>query len=608
MKATRRQYLRTRQSAARPALVWVIAALALLAGCKGRSSETQPPQKAGGGVPQTAEMKELRAVVPDVLVERVTATARSAFRESKEAQAKWRTPEELGLAFYRSTELLTAVARADNLTSDPSVVVSVQSGLIDEYARQLFKNIIGEIPVSDDEIKAIYEERLPTYRVKGKFSIRQIFLNTVDNPGTEKAKEALAEKALAEINSGTSFVTVAKKYSDNKVKDERIGPVDYGEINPDLEAAILALEPGQHSNVLRTKYGYYIFRLEEIVRATTKTLESVRDEIVAAVREEKFPQYYGMFGVEMEKRYPATKHYDLLGNPNTPEDALVVDSKFFKLTAGDYLKRINEDLTTGPRERLSIAENRAEYLDSQLQTQRILTAAKEMGLTDSPDLQVVKAYLRDMALTRLVLERAAAKLTYVSEDEVRKHYEEYRDSYSTKPEMFRLRDIMLPYRQPEGTSARQIHLIRQRILETAQQLTAQLKAGAKFEDLARQYSASASRKDGGELGFIDPDRRFNKLRGILEKMKDGEWTEPIDEGEQVGISIYLLEERKPAVTVPLDDRLMKGLAEVLRSEKRRRLGMDIRVNLAAAYHPGLSAAETRKIIDETVAKAMGVTK
>ena len=607
MRVMRMPYLRMKKTVTGAIVSLTLATVALQTGCKGKPPVSQE-KKPAGAAPETTEMKRLRAEVPSVLVQRVIAFGQPTFRESKEAQSKWRTPEEMGLALYRSTELLAAVARADNLTSNPTVARWVHEGLIKEYATMLFERGFGPIPVSDAEIKAYYEDHLSSYRIKGKFSFRQIFLNIVDNPGKEKEKEALAEKALAEINAGTSFAKVAEKYSDNKVKNEVIGPVQCGEINSDLEKTILALEAGQHTGVIRTKYGFHVFRLEEAEKPATKTLEAVRDSIVRELRSEKYPQSYEVFLAELEQKYPATKHYDILADPKTPDSAVVVESQFLKLTVGEYRMHINERFSTPTRASLDEAENRAAFLDEWVQSKRIEYAANEARLPTDPDAQTIARFMTNAMLARIYHDGVVSKVTEVSEEEVRKHYEDYHESYAKEPAKVRLRDIVVGYKQPEGTSARDVHLVRMKARAQIEEVIAKLKGGAKFEDLARQYSTSPSKKDGGELGFIDPDRRFNKLREALDKLQIGEWTQPLDEGEAFGISIFLLEERKPEVLVPLDDTFKKQLAEILLAKKRNDLATEIRVRLAEAYHQGMSVDESRRIVNEAVAQAIAKPK
>lgn len=585
-------------------LAVALAVLTFSAGCK-KAGEVpapkpaKPSRQAGKAPTESPVMKQLRAEVPEVLVRRVLSDARAVFSGSNEARARWRDPEEGALLYYRSLKLLADVARAEGLTSNPIVLQYVHNTLLQAYADKLFERSKTEIPISEDEIKKYYGDHLPQYHVRGHFSFRQIFLNTVDNPGKEKEKETLANKALKELDAGTSFVQVAEKYSDNESKDEIIRPRAFGEINPDLEKVILELEPGQSSKVVRTKYGFNIFHLEELERPTTQTLESVRDSIVQGLQQEQLPAFRERFASQMEARFPVKKNYELLRDSKAPDDALVVDSKFLKITVGDCRKRLNE-MPPDARKQLEIAENRADFLDNWIEMKRIEQAAQGDGLIESPELKTLERYLNDEALAGVSLMQAVARMPLPKENDVVQHYKDYYDSYVKQPAMYRLREIVLPYRQPDGTLPRQIYLARQQAKAQADEVVEKLKAGAKFEELIKQYSKAPSVQKDGELGFMDPDRRWNGLRKQLEGLKVGQWTQPVDEGEQ--FTIFQYEEIKPEVAVPLDDTLKGQIKEILTQELRNQRSAYIRIKLGEAYRKDMTVDETRKFVQDLVAK------
>jgi len=599
--------LRRWATASRPVLVMLMGtALALAMGCKKEAAVPEPPGTApsptvAGDTTQSMAALKLYAEVPKLLAPRVLSMARQAFSEVEEAQALWPLPEQKALAYYHAIELLGALGRADGLTSTPAVTEIIQEILFEEYDARLYRRSAGEIPVSDKEIEDYYKANLNQYIVKGQFWIRHIFLNVVDNPGKEKEKEALAQQALAEIKAGKPFQEVAKKFSDaEQEKGDVVGPLPYGDINPDLEKAIVALQPGQNTDVLPSKWGYNIFRLEQIVRPTTKTIEMVRDSITQQLRRQKGRAAYQRFHEQMEQQMPVAKHYEVLKKPDATSDTVWAESSFMKITVGDYRKRLAQ-MPPQKRSALDDPENQTTFLDRWVNWKRTEHAAAEAGLNRDPDLQTMKDYMTNWTLAMTNLDRLGAKLPQPDEGRIRKYYEENRAHFVSKQGEVRLRELILNYRLPDGATKRDYFLARKKALAQAEEILAKLKQGADFVEMVRQYSNSEMAKKEGDLGFIQPMQWGKELAEAVAKMNVGEWTLPLEKAET--FTIFRLEERKPEELLPLDEARKRYISEALLGERRSKVSARIQVALAKAYRKAMPVEEIRKIAEALVAEA-----
>jgi peptidyl-prolyl cis-trans isomerase C len=100
--------------------------------------------------------------------------------------------------------------------------------------------------------------------------------------------------------------------------------------------------------------------------------------------------------------------------------------------------------------------------------------------------------------------------------------------------------------------------------EEALSLMKQLKAGGKFEELAKKNSKdTGSGQNGGDLGFSKPDAYVPEFGQAMVKLKNGEMTDaPVK--TQFGYHIIKLEESRDLAPPPLDeikDRLKDALAQ-----------------------------------------------
>lgn len=74
-----------------------------------------------------------------------------------------------------------------------------------------------------------------------------------------------AEKALKRVKSGEDFSAVAKKLSIGPAakKGGDLGYFKKGDFQPEVEKAILSLQPGQVSEIVKSAAGYHIFKRTE---------------------------------------------------------------------------------------------------------------------------------------------------------------------------------------------------------------------------------------------------------------------------------------------------------------------------------------------------------
>lgn len=142
-------------------------------------------------------------------------------------------------------------------------------------------------PVTDADVQQYYQQHLSDYHVDEQVKVRHILIavNGTD-PKADAAAKAKAESILDQLHHGADFAKLAKKDSDDpgsKAQGGELGWIKHGVTVPEFDKAAFALQPGQTSGLVRTKFGYHIIQTEAKQPAHDRPLSEVKPEITATL-------------------------------------------------------------------------------------------------------------------------------------------------------------------------------------------------------------------------------------------------------------------------------------------------------------------------------------
>jgi peptidyl-prolyl cis-trans isomerase D len=166
------------------------------------------------------------------------------------------------------------------------------------YALVDLNQIRQNTPVTDDELKAIYQQNIQQYQVPNRVHAEHILFMTVGKTDAEVAEiKAKAEDVLAQAKKkGADFEELAKKYSEDpgsKTKNGDLGWLVQGQTVPEFEKAAFGMNRGEVSDLVKTQYGFHIIKVLDKETAHTKTFEEVKDSIRAPYLLQKADQIAG---------------------------------------------------------------------------------------------------------------------------------------------------------------------------------------------------------------------------------------------------------------------------------------------------------------------------
>lgn len=231
-----------------------------------------------------------------------------------------------------------------------------------------------------------------------------------------------------------------------------------------------------------------------------------------------------------------------------------------KLTVADILSEVNKMPSPVRVEFLQNAES-VQQVVRNLLVRRMLAQEAEKTKLDhdgviKAGIQVAKERVLSDARIR-ALDEANAPDDKALEAYARNKYQASLDKFKV-PAQTRASHILIEKKNEES-------------IKQAEELISKIKAGAKFEELAKEHSkdpGSAAR--GGDLGFFGEGRMVKPFEDAVKALtKPGDISSPVE--SQFGYHIIRLEERKPASTMTFEEvknqLLTEAKGEIL-SQKR----------------------------------------
>ena len=187
-----------------------------------------------------------------------------------------------------------AQATADSLTHAQEVMLENETRNF--LANAALMDVAAEA-VTDESIAAAYEAFAAEYsegEPVTEFHAAHILVQS----------EEERDQVVAALAEGREFAEVAREFSIDGSAQQGgdLGWFPAGVMIPDFQAAVEALEPGQVSDPVQTRFGWHVIQLMEKRDAAAPALEQVQDELIAEIQREATRTYIDGLrsGVEVE--------------------------------------------------------------------------------------------------------------------------------------------------------------------------------------------------------------------------------------------------------------------------------------------------------------------
>jgi len=200
----------------------------------------------------------------------------------REAEArKWAEPEEMKRRLEQARQRLRMLAYLESV-ADP-----------------------GENFPSDAELRAAYEANKDALLEPRAWRLAQIFISS-EQHGGEKAKEKLAEVEKALKSETADFAALAAAHSDAATAGQggEIGWLAEPQIQPAVREALPGIDLNGTTRAIEMADGWNILKVLDIREPRIPTFDQVKDNLAAALRQQKAAAAAETYVAELLKENP----------------------------------------------------------------------------------------------------------------------------------------------------------------------------------------------------------------------------------------------------------------------------------------------------------------
>lgn len=200
-----------------------------------------------------------------------------------------------------------ALKEQNRISGDQLVQMLKSRGMtLETYRQQIREGLLvtkvvnaevrSRLIILDSELQSAYETRQENYRIAGTQTVSHILLLVPARASDDDVaqRRAEAERVLQEIRDGGDFAALARRYSEGPSAERGglLGTFQANELLPGFDEATAGLQPGEVSDVTRTRVGLHIIRLEARQADSFRSFDDIKEDLQNELLREKTEAKY----------------------------------------------------------------------------------------------------------------------------------------------------------------------------------------------------------------------------------------------------------------------------------------------------------------------------
>ena len=159
------------------------------------------------------------------------------------------------------------------------------------YVRFAAQDYLNEVEPTAAEVEEFYQLHQQDYKEPKKVRARHILFPLGEKENTVEIQEISdkANKVLAMARKGEDFSELARKYSKDSTaaKGGDLGYFSRNDMVKPFADSAFSMEKGEISDLVRTRFGLHIIKVEDIREETVKPLAEVKEAVLQNLRKER---------------------------------------------------------------------------------------------------------------------------------------------------------------------------------------------------------------------------------------------------------------------------------------------------------------------------------
>ena len=163
------------------------------------------------------------------------------------------------------------------------------------------------VQVSDDEVKARYEDMNRRSSAIKRVHLRHVLIALPDDPSSTQIAEAKrrATEVLERARKGEDFATLARRYSDDeatKAAGGDLGWIERGSITTEWEVIVFSMNQGETRGPINGPRGLHVFHVEELEKSEQQPFDKVKEQIRSELFRREMDRQSRQWTAELRKK------------------------------------------------------------------------------------------------------------------------------------------------------------------------------------------------------------------------------------------------------------------------------------------------------------------
>lgn len=241
--------------------------------------------------------EKILATVGDIQITEAQLTELKKNLDPKKA-AQFNNPEgtKILLDELVNQELFYLNALDQNYAEEPEFVAEMEKVKVNVLVQYAIKKLMSSIDVTDEEVKAYYDENPEQFKGAEQVKASHILVNSEE--------EAL--QVQQEIQNGLSFDEAAKKHSTcpSNAQGGDLGFFTRGRMVPEFENAAFSMNVGEVSSPVKTQFGYHLIKLVDRQSAEVQAFDTIKEQLKQFLINQKVDSVVTEKLNEVQKAHP----------------------------------------------------------------------------------------------------------------------------------------------------------------------------------------------------------------------------------------------------------------------------------------------------------------